>query len=124
MLPITWGSKHRTNAEKESRMFTRVVHCTLKPEKRTEFNQVLHEKVLPEVKNQPGFVTLIGLTSDEKPDHAIAVTFWKSREDADRYYQRSAPMVDHLKSLLNSSEVEHFNVDGALFPFLGAGKAA
>lgn len=105
-------------------MFTRVVHCTLKPERRTEFNQILHDKVLPEVKNQPGFVTLIGLTSDEKPDHALAISFWKSRGDADRYYQGSAPMVDHLKPLLKGAEVEHFNVDGTLFQILSAGKAA
>ena len=105
-------------------MFTRVVHCTLKPERRTDFSQVLHEKVLPEVKNQPGFVSLIGLTSDEKPDHAMAVTFWKTREDADRYYQGSAPMMDHLKPLTKSSEVEHFTVDGELLELLGKGKAA
>ena len=102
-------------------MYTRIVHCTLKPERRAEFNQVLQDKVLPEVKDQPGFVSLIGLTSDEKPDHAMAVTFWKSRKDADRYYQLSAPMMDHLKPLLKSSEVEHFHVDGALFQ---ASKAA
>ena len=100
-------------------MFTRVVHCTLKPERRTEFSQILHDKVLPEIQNQPGFVTLIGLTSDEKPDHALAVTFWKSREDADRYYQGSAPMVDYLKPLVKSAEVEHFNVDGKLFQVMG-----
>ncbi len=105
-------------------MFTRIVHCTLKPERRTEFNQVLQEKVLPEVQNQPGFVSLIGLTSDEKPDHALAVSFWRSKEDADRYYQGSAPMMDYLKPLLKSSEVEHFHADGALFQTLSAGQAA
>ena len=105
-------------------MFTRVVHCTLKPEKRTEFNQVLHDKVLPEVKNQPGFVTLVGLMSDEEPDHALAISFWLSREDADLYYQGSAPMVDYLAPLLKTSKVEHFNVDGTLFQILTEGIAA
>ncbi len=100
-------------------MFTRVVHCTLKPERRTEFNQVLQEKVLPEIESQVGFISLIGLMSDEKPDHALAITFWNSRQDADRYYQGSAPMMDYLKPLLKSADVEHFSVEGKLIHAVG-----
>lgn len=103
-------------------MFTRVVHCTLKPEHRTEFNQILNDKVLPEIQNQPGFISLLGFISDENPDHALAVTFWKTRQDANRYYQGSAPIMDYLKPLVKSADVEHFNVEGELFQ--AKGKAA
>ena len=104
-------------------MFTRVVHCTLLPEKRGEFDQTLHERVLPEIKNQPGFVSLIGLMSADKPDHALAITFWNTQQDADRYYRTGAPMVDHLKPLVKTADVEHFRVD-PMFEFVSKGKAA
>ncbi len=104
-------------------MFTRVVHCTLKPEKRGEFNTTLQEQILPEIKKQPGFVTLIGLESSERPNYALAITFWKTQEDADRFYRRNAPMVDHLNPLVTKSEVEHFFVDSK-FDVLGKGQAA
>ncbi len=104
-------------------MFTRVVHCTLKPETRGEFDKTLHEKILPEIKKQPGFMTLIGLVSSERPNYAMAVTFWRTQEDADRYYRLNAPMVDHLKPLVTKAEVEHFFVDSG-FDVAGKSQAA
>ncbi len=104
-------------------MFTRVVHCTLKPERRSDFNKTLQEKVLPEIKTQPGFVSLIGMMSDEKPNHALAITFWNTKQDADRYYQQGAPMLDYLTPLVDKAEIEHFTVD-KVFEFLATGKAA
>lgn len=106
-------------------MFTRIVDCTLKPEKRADFNKTLHDQVLPVVKTQPGFVELIGLTSSEHPDHALAITFWRTQEDADRFYVHAAPMVDTLRPLLaKEPAVEHYYLDSLIFPFTAAGKAA
>jgi hypothetical protein len=106
-------------------MFARVVDCILKPEKRGEFNTVIHDQILPIVRKQPGFVNLIGLTSHERPDHALAITFWKTKEDADRFYLTAAPMMDHLRSLVtNEPFSEHFTVDATMFEIASAGKAA
>ena len=45
-------------------MFTRIVECRVKPDKRDEFNNKLRNDVLPILQKQPGFVDLIGLASD------------------------------------------------------------
>ncbi len=106
-------------------MFTRVVDCILRPEKRGEFNTVLRDQILPSVRKQPGFVNLIGLTSHERPDHALAITFWKTKEDADRFYLTSAPMMDYLRPLVSYEPfVEHFTLDAAVFQIAASGKAA
>lgn len=106
-------------------MFTRVVDCILKPEKRGEFNTVLRDQILPSVRKQPGFVNLIGLTSHERPDHALAITFWNTKEDADRFYLTAAPMMDFLRPLVSHEPfVEHFTLDATMFGIASTGKAA
>ena len=107
-------------------MFTRIVECRVKPEKREEFNNKLRNDVLPILQKQPGFVDLIGLTSETDPERAVSVSFWKSKEDAERYhreqYQR---IVDTLKPALRKDPtVETFNVDTSTTHRIGAVKAA
>ena len=79
-------------------MFTRIVECRVKPDKRDEFNNKLRNDVLPILQKQPGFVDLIGLSSESDAERVVSVSFWKSKEDAERYhrehYQR---IVDTLK---------------------------
>ncbi len=45
-------------------MFTRIVECHVKPEKKDEFNNKLRSEVLPILQKQPGFVDLIALASE------------------------------------------------------------
>jgi heme-degrading monooxygenase HmoA len=91
-------------------MYARIVDCKLQPERRQDFNTTLRDSILPTVKNQPGFVELIGLMSDEQGNHALAVTFWKTKEDADRFYLQAAPMRDYLSTLTaEPPHVEHFH---------------
>jgi len=42
-------------------MFTRIVECQVKPNKRDELKDRLRSEVLPLLQKQPGFVDLIGL---------------------------------------------------------------
>ena len=65
-------------------MFTRMVECRVKPDKRDEFNNKLRNDVLPILQKQPGFVDLIGLTSESDAERVISVSFWKNKEDAER----------------------------------------
>ncbi len=106
-------------------MYTRVVDCTLKPGKQLEFNTVLREKVLPVIKNETGFVTLLGFVSDDRAEHALAITIWKTRDDALRFYRNEAPMRDFLGELASEPpKVEHYDLDPSMVQFLAAGKAA
>jgi heme-degrading monooxygenase HmoA len=106
-------------------MYTRVVDCRIKLEHKEEFRKAIAEQVLPTVKNQPGFVELFGMLSDESSDHALVVSIWNSKEDAENYYRKSSPMVAVLEQYLKTpGTVEHFYVDTATLTKVRTGKAA
>lgn len=106
-------------------MYTRVVDCTLRSDKRESFNLVLRDQVLPLLRQQPGFVALIGLLSDDQAERALAVTFWQTKDDAVRFYRGAAPMRDYLEPLTaQPPKVEHFDLDTSIFQFTAASKAA
>ena len=106
-------------------MYARIVTCTLPPEKQGELNNILGDQVLPILKDQPGFVDLVGMASDDHPDHVLGMSLWKTKGDADRFYTHAAPMVDALAPLATSPPtVEHYNVQTSTFQYVAASKAA
>ena len=78
-------------------MFTRFVECHVKPDKKDDFTNKLRNDVLPILQKQPGFVDLIGLVSENDPERIVSVSFWNSKQDAERYhrehYNRIAEML-------------------------------
>lgn len=106
-------------------MYARIVDCMLQAEKRNDFNNILRDQVLPILKDEPGFVDLVGMVSEEQPDHALGIALWKTKEDAYRLYIHREPMVDSLKPLLtHPPTVAHYNVETSIFQYAAAGKAA
>ena len=107
-------------------MFTRVVAIRTKPGKATEFNRTIHDRILPILEDQPGFVEEILLVSDTEPDQILALSFWKSREDAELYTHEQYPRINNLIShLVESAPVSRtFNVDTFASHNITAGKAA
>jgi heme-degrading monooxygenase HmoA len=103
-----------------------MVDFVLIPEKRGNFLSFLQDQVLPVLKNQPGFVDLVALVSDEHPDHALGLTLWETREAANRFYISAAPMLEVLKPLAaKPPTVEHFDVHTSLSQrTVATGKAA
>lgn len=91
-------------------MYARVVEYRLKLAKNDEFFRVLQDQVLPLAKERPGFVDLMGWISDEHPEHAFAITYWNTKEDAERFYRQDAPMVALLSPLAERVETEHYYV--------------
>src|SRR3981081_4591673 len=51
------------------------------------------EQGLPLLKQQPGFVDAVALTSDTQRDQFVGLTIWKSREDAEKYVNGQARQV-------------------------------
>jgi quinol monooxygenase YgiN len=107
-------------------MYTRFVECNVKPEKRDDFTNKLRNDVLPILQKQPGFVDLIGLVSEGDPERIVSVSFWNSKQDAERYqrehYNR---IVEMLKpTLKREPTVDTFNVDTWTAHRIAAGKAA
>ena len=72
-------------------MFTRVVEITSKSGKAKELSNTINEKVLPILKKQTGFVDEAVLVSDMEPTRILGLSFWNSKEDAERYHRGSTP---------------------------------
>jgi quinol monooxygenase YgiN len=107
-------------------MFTRVVAVTTKPGNVRELSKTIHDKVLPILEGEPGFVDIILLVSDTVPNQILALSFWESQQDAERYTHEQFPRINELIShLLASAPVSRtFNVDTFTSHKIIAGKAA
>lgn len=107
-------------------MYTRVVEATAKTGKSQELANHINEKVVPMLKKQQGFMDEIVLVSDAERDRVLAISFWKTRDDAERYdraeYQR---IVESLRHLLETGpNVRTFEVHTSTGHKIAAGKAA
>lgn len=68
-------------------MYTRVVEITSKSGKARELCNIIEEKVVPILKKQTGFVDETVLVSDMEPNRVVGLSFWNSKEDAQRYHR-------------------------------------
>ena len=107
-------------------MFTRVVAVKTKPGKAREIAKTVHDKILPILEAQQGFVDEILLVSDTEPDQILSLSFWKNQQDAERYTHEQYPQINQLIShLVESAPVSRtFNVDTFVGHNIIAGKAA
>lgn len=107
-------------------MFTRIVECTVKPEKKEEMLQRVRTEILPILQKQPGFVDEINLSSDHDPERVVAISFWKTREDAEHYHRENFSRVQEIAKpyLKGPMKVETYNVEESTIHRIAAGKAA
>jgi heme-degrading monooxygenase HmoA len=107
-------------------MFTRVVEVNSKPGKSQEIANAINEKVLPILRKQVGFIDETVLTSETEPNRVMALSFWKTKEDADRYQREQfAKVTEILSSHIESPPtVRTFNVHTSTPHKIAAGKAA
>ena len=107
-------------------MFSRVVAVNTKEGKVKQFAKTIQERILPILQSQPGFVDELVLISDTDPDQVLALSFWESQQDAERYTHEQYPRINELIShLVSSAPVSRtFNVDAFSSHNVRAGKAA
>ena len=107
-------------------MFTRIVELTSKSGKARELCNTIDDKVLPILKGQTGFVDEIVIVSDAEPDHVLALSFWNTREDAQRYEREQFETVQKtVQQLMEAAPVVRtFNVHTSTAHKLAAEKAA
>jgi heme-degrading monooxygenase HmoA len=107
-------------------MFTRVVEITAKTGKGKELTRTVNDQILPILKSQPGFVDELALVSQENPDRLLALSFWKTREDAEKYNREGFPRVnDVIRNLVETTpQVHTFDVVTSTIQKIAAGKAA
>ena len=107
-------------------MFTRVVEIHTKTGKAKDFSTALNDKVLPLLKKQSGFIDEITLVSSTEPDRILALSFWQTEADAQRYNQEQFPkLTEMLAPILETPpRVETYNVDTSTTHKIVRGKAA
>lgn len=107
-------------------MFTRTVEVTTKPGKAKELSNTINDKVLPILKKQVGFVDETVLVSDTEPNRGLAISFWNTKEDAERYHKEQYPAIQEMiRPLLDADPVVRtFNVDSSTTHKIAASKAA
>lgn len=82
-------------------MFVRQVIAHFKPGKFDLFNQRLEDDVIPLLKKQTGFRDELSFI-DTDNDEAIAMSFWDTRKDAEKYQRDIYPQV--LKKMQDAIE--------------------
>jgi heme-degrading monooxygenase HmoA len=85
-------------------MYTRVVEVDSKPQKARELASTIDEKILPILKRQAGFVDETVLVSDTEPNRVLALSFWNTREDAQRYQREQFDTVQKTMQDLLETE--------------------
>ena len=107
-------------------MFTRIVEVTPKSGKARDLPTIINDKVLPILKKQTGFVDETVLVSDTDPNRVLALSFWNSKEDAERYQKEQYPAIhEMIRQLLETEPViRTFNVDSSTTHKIAASKAA
>jgi heme-degrading monooxygenase HmoA len=107
-------------------MFTRAVELISKSGKSKELSNTINDTVVPILKKQQGFMDEIVLVSDAEPDRVLALSFWKTRDDAERYHREQFKNVhDKVRHLLETDpNVRTFEVHTSTGHKIVAGKAA
>jgi heme-degrading monooxygenase HmoA len=107
-------------------MFTRIVEFTAKQGKTKEVAQTIQDRALPILKKQPGFVDEVVLISTAETNRILAMSFWNTPEDAERYRREHYPKVEELlRPLIETApKVNTFDVDTSTAHKIALGKAA
>jgi quinol monooxygenase YgiN len=107
-------------------MYARMIQLTAKSGQGKDLTKIMKERNLPMLKQQPGFVDALALSSDTEPNQFIGISVWKSKEAADKYV--SGPARQVLESIKPLLEVEPtfrtFNVEASATLGGGVGLAA
>jgi len=107
-------------------MYTGVVELTTKPGKARELCTTIDEKVLPILKKQAGFVDETVLASDTDSNRVLGISFWNSKDDAERYHREQYPKINKMLSHLLETDpvIRTFEVHTSTTHRVVAGRAA
>jgi heme-degrading monooxygenase HmoA len=107
-------------------MFTRMVDLKCKAGKNNELASLAREKLLPILRKQQGFQDMITLVSPADPNRMVSLSFWKQREDAERYQREQFSRIAEMLRPLCEDEpvVSTFEVSTSTVHNIDVGKAA
>jgi quinol monooxygenase YgiN len=106
-------------------MISRIVSCTIKPEKISEFRTALKSEVLPNITRQPGFVDLVE-SLDAESGTFVCTTLWNTRQDVEHYDQTLFPeLAQKLVPLLNGQpDIKTLTVENSTVHDIRSGRSA
>jgi heme-degrading monooxygenase HmoA len=94
-----------------------LIEGAIKPGIKDDFLKAWERQILPTLKAQKGFVDEILVFNDESESEGVGLSFWQTKEDADRYYNDVFPMqTDRVGDMLadipkvRSCSVEHAGI--------------
>ncbi len=107
-------------------MFIRLIESQAAPGKARELVRTIVEKVLPMLRTRSGFQDELVLIAEQDPTRVVTLSFWKSKEDAERYHREDFPKVVALVEphVEREPRIEHFQVDTSTMHRIIAGRAA
>jgi heme-degrading monooxygenase HmoA len=107
-------------------MFSRVVEVTAKTGKAGELSRAITEKTIPILRDQPGFVDEIVLVAEENPDRVLALSFWETRQDAEKYNRETFSQVTELirNLIADTPRVQTFDVTASTVHDIATEEAA
>jgi heme-degrading monooxygenase HmoA len=107
-------------------MHARMIQVTTKPGQIKDCTKAMFVQGLPLLRQQPGFVDSLILSSDTDRDHFVGVTFWRSKEDAETYVNGQARQeLDAIKPFLqNEPKFCTFNLEASTMHRVGLARAA
>ncbi len=96
-------------------MFVRIAEFTVRSNARCEFVRLVNSDLVPMVRRQPGLIDAAILVSDEGRNLELAVTFWRSRHDAERFYCKEFSDLHHRFGAYLSDDIKFssYNVDAS-----------
>jgi quinol monooxygenase YgiN len=111
------------SARRSLPMISRIVSCTIKPEKISEFRTALKSEVLPAITRQPGFVDLVE-SLDTESGTFVCTTLWNTRQDVERYDQTLFPeLAQKLVPLLNGQpDIKTLTVENSTVHEISSGE--
>jgi quinol monooxygenase YgiN len=106
-------------------MFARMTQLIAKSGQSTEFKSMM-ERALSTLKQQAGCIDVLALNSENDPNEFVGISFWESKEDADKYMAGSAQQILQAARPLLQGEptIRSFNVEVSTAHDLGIGRAA
>src|SRR4030095_4571703 len=107
-------------------MFARIVEVTTKSENAKQVSNTITHQARPVLKKQAGFVDETVLVSDVEPNRVLAISFWNTKEDAERYHREQYPAIhEMIRPHLDAEPVVRtFDVDTSTAHKIAASKAA
>jgi heme-degrading monooxygenase HmoA len=86
-------------------MFARILEMKTKPGKEQPLCTAIRERGLPILRKFPGFLDVLCLASNTVRDPVLAMTFWTTKRDADRYQAESYRTVANLYAPFLEGEI-------------------